>query len=202
MKAVYIYADPKKNANIEPYVEVISDRCNELGWESPTVYADGFANVKQDGLTELMNKIEQGKVKGIILFSLEAWTKERHKFVPIVGKMLQRTDELSVACAPGLGVLHGMKDLAKLEGLFMSNEYFSNLNSVAVKVGMSKSDKKKGRPSLMDTDRDFVRRVAVLYNQNLSTKGIAQRIGVSYHKVYRAIKHLQKEGESNGEGPN
>ena len=195
MKAVYIYADPKKHANIEPYIEVISQRCNELGWESPTVFADGFAGVEQDGLDKMMIQVEKRKVDGLMLFSLEAWSKDRHKFVPVVGKMLQYTNELCVACAPGLGIMHGMKDIAKLEGLFMSGEYFSNLNSVAVKVGMSKSTKKKGRPSLMDTDREFVRQVAVLFNQNLSTKAIAQRLRVSYHKVYRAIKHLQKEGE-------
>ena len=193
MKAVYIYADPKKNANIEPYVEVISQRCNELDWESPTVFADGFPSVKQGGLDELMAKVEKGTVDGVMLFSLEAWSKERHKFVPVVGKMLQKVNALVVACAPTLGSMKGMKDLAKLEGLFLSGEYFSNLNSVAVKVGMSKSTKKKGRPSLMDTDREFVRQVAVLFNQNLSTKAIAQRLGVSYHKVYRAIKHLKKE---------
>lgn len=194
MKAVYIYANPSKNANIEPYVEVISERCNELGWESPTVYADGFPNVKQGGIEEMMKKVEKGDVDGVMLFSLEAWAQDRHKFVPVVGKILQNAKSVVVACAPTLGSLKGMKDLAKLEGLFLSGEYFSNLNSVAVKVGMSKSNKKKGRPSLMDTDREFVRQVAVLYNQNLSTKAIAQRLGVSYHKVYRALKHLQKDG--------
>lgn len=197
MKAVYIYADPKKHANIEPYIEVISQRCNELGWESPTVFVDGFTGVEQPGLDKMMIQVEKGKVEGLMLFSLEAWSKERHKFVPVVGKMLQYTKQMYVACAPGLGIMHGMKDLAKLEGLFMSNEYFSNLNSVAVKVGLTKSTKKKGRPSLMDTDREFVRQVAVLFNQNLSTKAIAQRLGVSYHKVYRTIKHLRKE-ESDG----
>jgi hypothetical protein len=194
MKAVYIYANPSKNAKIEPYVEVISERCNDLGWESPTVFADGFPSVKQGGIDELMKKVENDVVDGVMLFSLEAWAHERHKFVPVVGKMLQKVNVLVVACAPTLGQLKGMKDLAKLEGLFLSGEYFSNLNSVAVKVGMSKSTKKKGRPSLMDTDREFVRQVAVLYNQNLSTKGIAQRLGASYHKVYRALKHLQKDG--------
>ena len=195
MNAVYIYADPDKNPQIRPYIEVVTERCNDLGWEGPpVVYTDGFASANNGGLSELMASITKGKVKSLMLFSLEAWVSERHKFVPVVGKMLLSIKGgVSVACAPGLGVLKGMKDLAKLEGLFLSGEYFSNLNSVAVKVGMSKSTKKKGRPSLWDTDRDFVRQVAILYNQNLSTKGISQRLGVSYHKVYRAIKHLHKE---------
>ncbi|MDA8837855.1 helix-turn-helix domain-containing protein [Candidatus Poseidoniales archaeon] len=195
MNAVYIYANPNKNAEIRPYIEVVTQRWNELGWEGPpVVYTDGFANANNGGMSELMSAVNKGKVESLMLFSLEAWTSERHKFVPVVGKLLQSVKGgVSVACAPGLGILKGMKDLAKLEGLFLSGEYFSNLNSVAVKVGMSKSTKKKGRPSLLDTDREFVRQVAVLYNQSLSTKGISQRLGVSYHKVYRAIKHLHKE---------
>jgi DNA invertase Pin-like site-specific DNA recombinase len=195
MKAVYIYTEPGKKAEIKPYIEVVSERCNELGWEVPQVYCDGFENVNSPGLSQLLQEIEKGKIDDLMLFSLEAWAKEeRHRFVPVVGKIIGLVDSMVIACSPGIGVLKGRKDFPKLEGLFWSGEYYSNLNSVSVKVGMSNSSKKTGRPSLLETDREFVRQVAMLYNQNLSTKGIAQRLGVSYHKVYRALKHCEKGG--------
>ena len=86
-----------------------------------------------------------------------------------------------------------MKDMAKMEGLFHSGEYFSNMSSVSVKAGISKSKKTGGRPSLIKTDREFVQQVADLYNAKLSTKDIAARLKTNYNKVYRIIKNLERQ---------
>ena len=191
MKAVYIYTDPKKKYPVEPYMEIIQSRLIDLGWKPPKIFYDGF-NAGEDGWNDLYSLIEKQKITGLMLFSLEAWaTNERHKFVPVISKVMKKVPEVLVACAPALGVMKGIKDLAKLEGLFHSSEYFSNMSSVAVKAGISKSKKSGGRPSLVDTDREFVQQVADLYNRGLSTKGIATRLDSNYNKVYRVINNLK-----------
>ncbi len=129
-----------------------------------------------------------------MLFSLEAWTNgERHKFIPVISKVMRKVPEVLVACAPSLGVMKGIKDLPKIQGLFFSGEYFSNMSSVSVKAGIAKSKKTGGRPSLLNTDREFVVNVKDLYNKGLSTKDIASRLNSNYNKVYRVINYLKNQ---------
>ena len=193
MKAVYIYTDPKKKYPVEPYMEIIQSRLIDLGWENPKLYYDGF-NEGEDGWNDLSRLIDAGKVKGLLLFSLEAWSNgERHRFVPVIAKVMKNVPEVMVACAPSLGVMGGIKDLSKMEALFFSGEYFSNMSSVSVKAGIAKSKKSGGRPSLLNTDREFVSQVAELYNKGLSTKDIASRLNSNYNKVYRVINTLKKK---------
>jgi DNA invertase Pin-like site-specific DNA recombinase len=102
--------------------------------------------------------------------------------------------EVHIACAPNLGTLKGLKDMPRLEALFNSTEYFSNMSSVAVKAGIALSKKQKGRPPLLQTDRAFVQEVADLYNKGLSIKAIAGRMNSNYNRVYRVIRSLKPEG--------
>jgi hypothetical protein len=193
MKAVYIYTDPTKKYPVEPYMEIVKDRLIDLGWENPKMFYDGF-NAGEDGWNDLDSLIDAEKVKGLMLFSLEAWaTNERHRFVPVISKVMKKVPEVLVACAPSLGVMKGLKDLAKMEALFFSGEYFSNMSSVSVKAGIAKSKKTGGRPSLLSTDREFVQQVADLYNKGLSTKNIAARLNSNYNKVYRVINNLKSK---------
>ena len=191
MKAVYIYTDGVKEYPVEPYMEIINDRLLDLDWKKPKIFYDGF-NDGEDGWNDLDSLIDKDKIKGLLLFSLESWaTDDRHRFRPVISKVMKKVPEVLVACAPTLGVMKGLKDLPKMEALFHSSEYFSNMSSVAVKAGISKSKKSGGRPSLLDTDREFVQQVADLYNANLSTKAIATRLNSNYNKVYRIIKTLK-----------
>ena len=194
MKAVYIYTDKNKQYPVEPYLEIVNARLFDLdGWKKAKFYYDGF-NEGEDGWNDLSSFIEKEKVKGLMLFSLEAWsTNDRHKFSTVMMNVMKKVPEVTVACAPSLGVMKGIKDFAKMEALFTSSEYFSNMSSVAVKAGISKSKKSGGRPSLVETDREFVQQVADLWNANLSTKDIAARLNSNYNKVYRIIKNLQKQ---------
>tara|TARA_Y100001938_G_C7938112_1_gene352846 strand:- start:198 stop:779 length:582 start_codon:yes stop_codon:yes gene_type:complete len=193
MKAVYIYTDPSKKYPVEPYLEIVKSRLIDIDWASPKVFYDGF-NAGEDGWNELEELIEKDKVKGLMLFSLEAWTNgERHKFIPVISKVMRKVPEVLVACAPSLGVMKGIKDLPKIQGLFFSGEYFSNMSSVSVKAGIAKSKKTGGRPSLLNTDREFVVNVKDLYNKGLSTKDIASRLNSNYNKVYRVINYLKNQ---------
>ena len=193
MKAVYVYTDPSKKYPVEPYLEIVKSRLIDVGWESPKMFYDGFNGV-EEGWSDLEGLINKDKVKGLMLFSLEAWTNgERHKFVPIISKVMKKVPEVMVACAPSLGVMKGLKDLPKIEGLFFSGEYFSNMSSVSVKAGIAKSKKTGGRPSLLSTDREFVEQVRNLYNMGLSTKDIASRLNSNYNKVYRVINNLKNQ---------
>ena len=164
MKAVYVYTDPSKKYPVEPYLEIVKSRLIDVGWESPKMFYDGFNGV-EEGWSDLEGLIDKDKVKGLMLFSLEAWANgERHRFVPVISKVMKKVPEVMVACAPSLGVMKGLKDLPKIEGLFFSGEYFSNMSSVSVKAGIAKSKKTGGRPSLLSTDREFVEQVRNLYN--------------------------------------
>ena len=191
MKAVYVYTDPSKKYPVEPYLEIVKSRLMDVGWESPKMFYDGFNGV-EEGWSDLEGLIDKDKVKGLMLFSLEAWANgERHRFVPVISKVMKKVPEVMVACAPSLGVMKGLKDLPKIEGLFFSGEYFSNMSSVSVKAGIAKSKKTGGRPSLLSTDREFVEQVRNLYNMGLSTKDIASRLNSNYNKVYRVINNLK-----------
>ena len=194
MKAVYIYTEGEKKYPVEPYLEIIHARLFDLtGWSKPKIFYDGF-NEGEDGWNDLDAYIQKDKVKGLMLFSLEAWaTNDRHRFLPVISNVMKKVPEVMVACAPSLGAMKGLKDLPKMETLFNSSEYFSNMSSVAVKAGIAKSKKSGGRPSLVETDREFVQQVADLYNAKLSTKDIAARLNSNYNKVYRIIKNLQKK---------
>jgi DNA-binding CsgD family transcriptional regulator len=193
MKAVYIYTNGKKAYPLEPYMEIVNARLLDLDWKKPKVFYDGFTE-GEDGWNDLEVLIAKGQVDGLMLFSLEAWaSEERHRFLPVISKVLKGVPQVLVACAPSLGVMKGMKDMAKMEGLFHSTEYFSNMSSVSVKAGISKSKKTGGRPSLIKTDREFVQQVADLYNAKLSTKDIAARLKTNYNKVYRIIKNLERQ---------
>lgn len=194
MKAVYIYTDKNKNYPVEPYLEIVNARLLDLdGWKRAKVYYDGF-NDGEDGWNDLNSLIDKDKVKGLMLFSLESWaTDDRHRFSSVMMKVMQKVPSVMVACAPSLGIMKGIKDFAKMEALFTSSEYFSNMSSVAVKAGISKSKKSGGRPSLVETDREFVQQVADLYNAKLSTKDIAARLKSNYNKVYRIINNLKKQ---------
>jgi hypothetical protein len=193
MKAVYIYTNGKKAYPLEPYMEIVNARLLDLDWKKPKVFYDGFTE-GEDGWNDLEILIAKGQVEGLMLFSLEAWASdERHRFLPVISKVMKRVPQVLVACAPSLGVMKGMKDMAKMEALFHSSEYFSNMSSVSVKAGISKSKKTGGRPSLIKTDREFVQQVADLYNAKLSTKDIAARLKTNYNKVYRIIKNLERQ---------
>lgn len=193
MKAVYVYTDPSKKYPVEPYLEIVKSRLIDVGWESPKMFYDGFNGV-EEGWSDLEGLIDKDKVKGLMLFSLEAWANgERHRFVPVISKVMKKVPEVMVACAPSLGVMKGLKDLPKIEGLFFSGEYFSNMSSVSVKAGIAKSKKTGGRPSLLSTDREFVEQVRNLYNMGLSTKDIASRLNSNYNKVYRVINNLKNQ---------
>ena len=193
MKAVYVYPDPSKKYPVEPYLEIVKSRLIDVGWESPKMFYDGFNGV-EEGWSDLEGLIDKDKVKGLMLFSLEAWANgERHRFVPVISKVMKKVPEVMVACAPSLGVMKGLKDLPKIEGLFFSGEYFSNMSSVSVKAGIAKSKKTGGRPSLLSTDREFVEQVRNLYNMGLSTKDIASRLNSNYNKVYRVINNLKNQ---------
>jgi len=193
MKAVYIYTNGKKAYPLEPYMEIVNARLLDLDWKKPKVFYDGFTE-GEDGWNDLEILIAKGEVEGLMLFSLEAWASdERHRFLPVISKVMKRVPQVLVACAPSLGVMKGMKDMAKMEALFHSSEYFSNMSSVSVKAGISKSKKTGGRPSLIKTDREFVQQVADLYNAKLSTKDIAARLKTNYNKVYRIIKNLERQ---------
>lgn len=193
MKAVYVYTDPSKKYPVEPYLEIVKSRLMDVGWESPKMFYDGFNGV-EEGWSDLEGLIDKDKVKGLMLFSLEAWANgERHRFVPVISKVMKKVPEVMVACAPSLGVMKGLKDLPKIEGLFFSGEYFSNMSSVSVKAGIAKSKKTGGRPSLLSTDREFVEQVRNLYNMGLSTKDIASRLNSNYNKVYRVINNLKNQ---------
>ena len=193
MKAVYVYTDPSKKYPVEPYLEIGKSRLIDVGWESPKMFYDGFNGV-EEGWSDLEGLIDKDKVKGLMLFSLEAWANgERHRFVPVISKVMKKVPEVMVACAPSLGVMKGLKDLPKIEGLFFSGEYFSNMSSVSVKAGIAKSKKTGGRPSLLSTDREFVEQVRNLYNMGLSTKDIASRLNSNYNKVYRVINNLKNQ---------
>ena len=193
MKAVYIYTNGKKAYPLEPYMEIVNARLLDLDWKKPKVFYDGFTE-GEDGWNDLEVLIAKGQVDGLMLFSLEAWASdERHRFLPVISKVMKGVPQVLVACAPSLGVMKGMKDMAKMEGLFHSTEYFSNMSSVSVKAGISKSKKTGGRPSLIKTDREFVQQVADLYNAKLSTKDIAARLKTNYNKVYRIIKNLERQ---------
>ena len=193
MKAVYIYTNGKKAYPLEPYMEIVNARLLDLDWKKPKVFYDGFTE-GEDGWNDLEVLIAKGQVDGLMLFSLEAWASdERHRFLPVISKVMKGVPQVLVACAPSLGVMKGMKDMAKMEGLFHSGEYFSNMSSVSVKAGISKSKKTGGRPSLIKTDREFVQQVADLYNAKLSTKDIAARLKTNYNKVYRIIKNLERQ---------
>ena len=193
MKAVYVYTDPSKKYPVEPYLQIVKSRLIDVGWESPKMFYDGFNGV-EEGWSDLEGLIDKDKVKGLMLFSLEAWANgERHRFVPVISKVMKKVPEVMVACAPSLGVMKGLKDLPKIEGLFFSGEYFSNMSSVSVKAGIAKSKKTGGRPSLLSTDREFVEQVRNLYNMGLSTKDIASRLNSNYNKVYRVINNLKNQ---------
>ena len=191
MKAVYIYTDGTKEYPLEPYMEIINARLLDLDWKRTKVFYDGF-NEGEDGWNDLEPLIEGDKVKGLLMFSLEAWsTNDRHRFIPVITKVMKKVPEIMVACAPSIGLMKGLKDLPKMEALFHSSEYFSNMSSVSVKAGIAKSKKTGGRPSLIETDRGFVDQVIELYNRGLSTKDIASRLNSNYNKVYRVIKNVQ-----------
>ena len=113
--------------------------------------------------------------------------------MPVIANVMKKVSAVMVACAPSLGVMNGIKDLPKMEALFFSGEYFSNMSSVSVKAGIAKSKKSGGRPSLLNTDREYVQSVADLYNRGLSTKDIASRLNSNYNKVYRVINSLKKK---------
>jgi len=195
MKAVYIYTNKDKRYPVEPYLEIVQERLLELGWKKPKFFYDGF-NEGDDGWNDLDVLTKKKKVDGLLLFSLESWaSNDRHRFLPVVTKVLQDVKEVHIACAPNLGILKGIKDMPRLEALFNSNEYFSNMSSVAVKAGIARSKKQKGRPPLLQTDRAFVQEVADLYNKGLSIKAIAGRMNSNYNRVYRVIRSLKPEGD-------
>ena len=112
------------------------------------------------GWNDLDRLIDANKVNGLMLFSLEAWaTNERHRFVPVISKVMKKVPEILVACAPSLGVMKGLKDLAKMEALFFSGEYFSNMSSVSV----------KGRYRQVKEDRRQT--FSTIYRQGVCTTG-------------------------------
>ena len=71
MKAVYIYTDGTKDYPVEPYMEIINARLLDLDWKRTKVFYDGF-NEGEDGWNDLESLIQKDKVKGLLMFSLEA----------------------------------------------------------------------------------------------------------------------------------
>ena len=83
--------------------------------------------------------------------------------------------------------MKGLKDLAKMEALFFSGEYFFTTSSVSVKAGIAKSKKTGGRPFLLSTDRGVRQQVADLYNKGSTPRTSPQDSTVTTIKCTESL---------------
>ena len=196
--AAYIYCPPDKSYDYDMMQDYLVDKVTEAGMDPKTiqeVYADGWDEIPS-GLAELTRDAKLYSL--IILYSLEG--VELSDIEAIVDSGCQ----VYCAMTPYAGTVTSMKSngAKALQYTIQARDYYKELRSLNIKVGMKQTRKHVGNVPYGYTRSDtgtleevpneiqIVNQVRDLYVNMVPVVDIATRFDLTTRQVYGVMAHL------------